>query len=176
MRMYYNDYPPALETMGAGYDPATQDWNIKWNLRGSQHQPLGFGLLLDGEYIGKGEVLYCASFEVKSWSPYSSWPSFGDAKSASAFFTNPTGWQGARMLYRSLGNTATYHHTAYQYNLRKLNIQHGRFIFACLCYNGLLPHKGKGVVATYETGETKFVPKSIRADLKDYEYSVLDNQ
>jgi prepilin-type N-terminal cleavage/methylation domain-containing protein len=177
LQMYYNDFPPGLATMGADYTPLTQDQFPRWKLRGTIHQPLGFGLLVDGGYIGEGQVLYCASFKIKPWCPYPTWPmKYGDSSSASEFFSNPTGYQAASMYYRPLGNSASYHHAAYQYNTRNLNLKYKCFIFACLCYNGLLPHKGKGVVATYETGEVKYVPNSIRADLKDYDYSVLDNQ
>ncbi len=171
MQQYYNDYGslltlnsdvPYAATFGFSWGVYLRDWK-------SQYEPMHLGKLLDGNYIGQGQVLYCTAnnFSV----------SYGTANSASEFFTIPNGQQRMSMYYRIVGNCATYHHGSFQYDTTALNLKYHRAIMTCLSTNywgGVFAHSKLGVNATYQDGRSFFVRGGVSANL-DINWPVLDN-
>jgi len=153
---YYADEGEPLGTMPQGVYNASGAGPALLNMVSAPvaGTPGGFGILLKGDYLGNGAVLYCPDFD-SDWS--------GNDPQSAVNFKNGDDTSGiCTYSYRLTINHAGYHHGAYQYNERELNIRFQRAIYTDLAYPWgtgapFYAHGGFMVNATYGDGHAKTI-------------------
>ncbi len=171
INMYYDDND-TQSTLGADDHYTTSDgfiWGVTLR-RDHTLEVIHLGKLLRDGYIGNGEILYCPGTSSNA-------KRYGQADSASEFFTRPDRRQWISLYYRRVRNTSTYHHGSYQYVTQQLNARYQRAIFACLStkyWGGIYAHNNRGLNVTFWDGHTTYIRGATKYNY-EYDWKTMEN-